>query len=121
MGFIKSVSGIERIVGGGFLAIITVLTFVECRRFFGWRFDEMGFDLREAYAEALVVLLVAVPVMLIVRRLLSRLHYLEGLLSVCAWCRKVDHGGEWIPMDQFLKLKFSTDTSHGIWKNAAIN
>ncbi len=69
---------------------------------------------RESALETLIVLLVAVPVMILTKRLVSRLYYLEGFLRVCAWCKKLEHNGEWIPLEEFFENKFQTKTSHGI-------
>jgi hypothetical protein len=64
--------------------------------------------------ETLIVLLVATPVMILTERLVSRLHHLEGFLRVCAWCKKLEHNGEWIPLEEFFERKFQTETSHGM-------
>jgi hypothetical protein len=69
---------------------------------------------REGVLETLTVLLVAIPVMIITKRIVSRLYYLEGFLRVCGWCKKLDHNGEWIPLEEFFDLNFQTKTSHGI-------
>ena len=69
---------------------------------------------QESVLETLTVLLVAIPVMILTRRIVSRLYYLEGFLRVCAWCKKLDHNGEWIPVPEFFERKFQTETSHGI-------
>jgi hypothetical protein len=69
---------------------------------------------RESTLETLIVLAVAIPVMILTKRLLSRLHYLEGFLRVCSWCKKLEHGGEWIALEEFFEQKFETMTSHGM-------
>lgn len=69
---------------------------------------------RESALETPIVLLVAIPVMIFTRRIVSRLYYLEGFLRVCAWCKKLEHNGEWIPMEEFFASKFQTKTSHGM-------
>lgn len=43
-----------------------------------------------------------------------RLHYLEEFVRVCAWCRKLNVGEEWIPVEEFFERKFETMTSHGM-------
>ncbi|HLP76300.1 MAG TPA: hypothetical protein VK327_05215 [Candidatus Paceibacterota bacterium] len=48
------------------------------------------------------------------RRILDRVHYLEGFLKVCAWCRQIDYKGNWIPLEEFMRQGFDTPTSHGI-------
>jgi hypothetical protein len=48
------------------------------------------------------------------RRILDRVKYLEGFLKVCAWCRRIDHKGRWMPLEDFMREGFDTPTSHGI-------
>jgi hypothetical protein len=69
---------------------------------------------RESTMETLIVILVAIPVMIITRRLLSRLQYLEGFLRVCAWCKKVNCDNKWISLEDFFQEKFAVQTSHGM-------
>ena len=69
---------------------------------------------RESALETLIVLLAATPVVILTKRLVSRLHHLEGFLRVCAWCKKLEHNGEWIPLEEFFERKFQTETSHGM-------
>lgn len=75
---------------------------------------ETVFNWRECVVETLVVIAVALPVMLLTRRLLVRLYYLEGFLRVCAWCKKLENNNEWIPIETFFKETFKTESSHGI-------
>lgn len=48
------------------------------------------------------------------RRALERLRYLEGFMIVCAWCRRIEYHGQWMPLEEFLQQGFDTPTSHGI-------
>lgn len=64
--------------------------------------------------ETTALVLVAVPTLLLSKRILDRLHYLEGFLRLCAWCHRVNVNGEWILVEEFLKRRLSTQTSHGI-------
>lgn len=50
------------------------------------------------------------------RRVLDRLRYLEGFMMVCAWCRRIDYKGRWMPLEEFLQQGFDTPTTHGICK-----
>src|SRR5256885_10121300 len=61
-----------------------------------------------------VVLVVWIVVHRLTSRVLARLHYLERMLRMCAWCRKINDGEEWVPMEQFFSTKFDTRTSHGM-------
>ena len=74
---------------------------------------------RESAMETVVVLLVWFAVHVVTKKLLARLHYLEEFLRVCAWCRKVSHGDEWLPVEQYFKQGFRIETSHGICPDCA--
>jgi len=52
-------------------------------------------------------------------RVLARLHYLERMLRMCAWCRKIGDGEEWVPMEQYFSNRFDTRTSHGVCPECA--
>jgi len=68
----------------------------------------------EAMMESFIVLCVAITVILYTRKLLDRLHYLEGFLRVCAWCKKVDNDGQWLELEAYFHQRFNTLTSHGM-------
>lgn len=72
-------------------------------------------DYREAALETAVILVVAIPVVLRTRRIVARLFYLEAFLKVCAWCHKVEHGGDWVPIAEFFEHRFDATTSHGMY------
>ena len=71
-------------------------------------------NIREAVLETLVVLLVAVPILIHTRRVVSRPFYFEGFLRVCAWCKNVENHGDWIPVGEFFEKRFETPASHGM-------
>ena len=101
--------------GFGFLLII-VLSWIneltEFSQFFGG--TEYIPNWRESVLETLIVLLVAFPVMIITKRIVSRLYYLEGFVHLCAWCKKLEHNDEWLPLEEFFERQFQTQTSHGM-------
>ena len=67
----------------------------------------------ESVLETVIIALVAIPVLVLTRRLVLRLHYLEEFLRVFGWCRKLNAGNEWIP-GEFFERTFDTRTSHGM-------
>jgi hypothetical protein len=69
---------------------------------------------RESALETGIVAAIGIVVMIHTRRLLSRLHYLERFVRVCAWCKKLKLNGEWVPLEQFFETRFQTETSHGM-------
>jgi len=55
-------------------------------------------------------------------RALQNVHELEGLLPVCAWCKKIrDEEGYWQELEAYLKPRISTSFSHGICPACAKN
>ena len=100
----------------GFLAIIALSWLNELlglpRLLFGS--EHQGGWWHESLLETTIILVVAVPVVLLTRRLATRLHYLEEFLRLCAWCRKLHLDNEWVPVEEFLQRKFDSRTSHGI-------
>lgn len=71
-------------------------------------------NLGESAMETVVVLITATPILLLSRRLASRLFYLEKFLKICAWCKRVDVGDRWVPMDMYLAAGFGQKTTHGM-------
>ena len=61
-----------------------------------------------------VIACVWAVVHLATHRLLKRLHHLEEYRRVCAWCRKMDHQGKWVTMEDYFKTAFATHASHGV-------
>jgi hypothetical protein len=69
---------------------------------------------REAATETVTILCVATPVLMLTRRLLTRLFYLESFLRVCAWCKRISRGDQWVSLEDYLTTGFDTKTTHGI-------
>ena len=76
--------------------------------------DHASMEWEGPILETTVLLLVAIPTVVLTRRIVSRLHYLEGFLRLCAWCHRVECNGQWLSIEEFLKRRLSTRTSHGI-------
>jgi hypothetical protein len=64
--------------------------------------------------KSVVIICVWAAVHISTRRLLKRLYYLEDYLRICAWCRKMDHDGAWVTMEDYFGSAFATKTSHGV-------
>ncbi len=71
-------------------------------------------DYRQSTLQMLLVLAVWLLVARSTGRVLARLRYLESFMRVCAWCRRIEHKGQWVHFEEFLKEGFDTPTSHGI-------
>lgn len=68
----------------------------------------------EGGVETAAILAVAIPTLLLTRRLMSRLFFLEGFLTVCAWCRKINDEERWISMEDYFSSGLRMRTSHGM-------
>ena len=62
----------------------------------------------------LIISAVWAAVHIATRQLLKRLHHLEEYLRICAWCRKMDHSGHWVTMEEYFQSAFATHASHGV-------
>jgi hypothetical protein len=71
-------------------------------------------DWRDTAAQTLVIIYVWAIVFGLTKRLVARLHHLEGLLRVCAWCRRVGHNGQWLKMEKYFAEGFHIQTTHGM-------
>jgi hypothetical protein len=70
-----------------------------------WRYGVM---------ESVIILLIWTFVFSITRRLLQKVRYLEGMLRVCAWCRKVGQGDKWMSLEDYFAKDLQIGTTHGI-------
>jgi len=69
---------------------------------------------RDGFIETLLILLTWAFVYSLTKRLVERLHYLEGMLKICAWCRKVGHEDRWMRLEDYFAEDFHIDTTHGV-------
>lgn len=79
---------------------------------FGGRATER--DWRDTAAQTLVIIYVWAIVFGLTKKLVDHLHHLEGLLRVCAWCRRVGHNGRWLKMERYFAEGFHIQTTHGM-------
>lgn len=49
--------------------------------------------------------------------LLSRMR--QGLLTICAWTKRIQHDGHWISVDEFLSKQLGFQLTHGISEEGA--
>jgi hypothetical protein len=75
---------------------------------------------RESLLETLMILPLALTIIYCTRKVFSRMRYLEGLLPVCANCKKVrDEQGNWQPMETYIQSRSAARFSHGICPQCA--
>jgi hypothetical protein len=76
--------------------------------------NPFAFMFQRSTLEILLVLGVWFLVSNSTRRVMERVRYLEKFMRVCAWCRKINHQGEWMKLERFMEQGFDTPTTHGI-------
>jgi hypothetical protein len=91
----------------------------------GLTFDEPQ-DAFQAWALAadFVTFMAAASGLLVIRRVSERetqaeLRRLRGLLSVCAWCRKISDDGNWVSLERYIVTHERSDLTHGICPSCA--
>lgn len=104
----------------GFFIIIMLSWIVEAFHLPHLMYDEsITFSWPRVLIRTGVVLAIWIWVHIATNRLLDRLHGLEEFLRVCAWCRKVGHGSDWLTMEEYFGSQFGRSTSHGICPECA--
>jgi hypothetical protein len=100
----------------GFLGIMAICYFNDLLKLPSLIFSDhpFAFVYRRSTLEILLVLAVWLLVSASTRRILERLRYLEKFMRVCAWCRKINYHGQWMPLEDFMRHGFDTPTTHGI-------
>ena len=99
-----------------FLMIILLCFLDDLLRLPSLIFSDHAFSLvyRQSTLQMLLVLAVWLLVSNSTRRLVKTVERLQNFMRVCAWCRRIDYKGEWMPLEQFMEQGFDTPTTHGI-------
>ena len=100
----------------GFLGIMVISYLDELLKLPTLLFSEhpFAFLFRRSTLDILLILAVWFLVSTSTRRILERIRYLEKFMRVCAWCRRINFKGEWMPLEEFMRQGFDTPTTHGI-------
>lgn len=48
------------------------------------------------------------------RALARKIKFLEGLLSICMFCKKIRQAGQWIALEEYISGHSAVEFSHGI-------
>jgi hypothetical protein len=68
----------------------------------------------ESLFETVVVSALACFVALFTRRVLKRIRYLEGLLPICSFCKKIRVGEKWVPVERYIGERSYAYFSHSL-------
>jgi hypothetical protein len=75
---------------------------------------------RESLFESIFILILGAAIIHFTRKVFQRMKYLEGILPVCASCKKIrDEKGVWHPIESYIRDKSSAEFSHGICPDCA--
>jgi hypothetical protein len=106
---------------GGFLLIVAIIWMDELldlpHLMLGAAPTPVGWG--EGLLESLLTVAVGVAVIAITYRAFRRIEYLESLIVMCAWCRRVRSGRDWVSVEDFLERQHQSLTSHGICEGCA--
>jgi hypothetical protein len=70
---------------------------------------------RESLFESVCIIILGAVIIRFTRCLFQRMRYLEGILPVCASCKKIgDEEGNWRPIESYVHERSEAEFSHGI-------
>jgi hypothetical protein len=69
----------------------------------------------ESIAETVIVLILAIITILVTRKLLRRIKYLEGFIRMCSVCNKVydKYRAQWVELKDYLNKNYELEFTHG--------
>jgi hypothetical protein len=104
-----------------FLAIVAIIWLDELLDLPHLLFGTTPTPLRlgEGFLESILTMAVGIGVVLVTWRAFRRIEYLESLIVMCAWCRRVREGGDWVTVELFLERQHHAQTTHGICDTCA--
>ena len=70
-------------------------------------------DILISLIQTALICLLAAFVCITQIRSMRRLNFLEGLLPVCSFCKKIRKEGKWIPIEEYVRNHSEADFSHG--------
>ncbi len=73
----------------------------------------------ESLMETVVLVVFGSLILWATYSLLRRIRYLEGFLHVCAFCKKIEVGHEWVPIEQYVADHSGARFSHSFCPECA--
>jgi len=74
---------------------------------------------QESIFETCIALALCIVIIIISWSFMKRIKYLEGLLSVCSFCKKIRVGKDWVPIEKYIRDHSEADFSHGLCPGCA--
>jgi hypothetical protein len=111
--FTKKIMGFEL---AGFTVVIMILWLDEILDIpavvFGGQATPINYT--ESLFETVLVAVLAAIVVTMTNRLLERIQYLEGILPVCSFCKKIRVEDQWVPIEVYIRDHSAVEFSHSL-------
>ena len=76
-------------------------------------------DIYETAFETIVIVLIASFIVPMTVKLIGRIKYLEGFMTICASCKKIKIDGHWVQIEKVISDQSNLRFSHGICPGCA--
>jgi len=78
------------------------------------------FNWQESLLESVFIAVLGVAIVRVTALLFARMRHLEGILPICAACKKIrDEGGHWHTVECYVRDRTEAEFSHGICPECA--
>jgi hypothetical protein len=75
---------------------------------------------RESFFESVCILLLGIIIIRFTSTIIKRMKYLEGILPVCASCKRIrDSNDHWHQIESYIRERSDVEFSHGICPDCA--
>jgi len=77
--------------------------------------DPTPFNWVESAIESVILLTLGAAMLIWTRRIIKRIRYLEGLVSVCSFCKRIRvEPDKWVPIEVYISERSDAEFSHGL-------
>lgn len=73
----------------------------------------------ESTIESAFVAILGIAAIVLSNYYLRKIKQLEGILPVCAVCKKIREGDEWVPFEKYVREHSAADFTHGLCPECA--
>ncbi len=82
--------------------------------------ESIPLNWRESFFESVCILILGVVMIRFTNEIFQRMKYLEGILPVCASCKKIrDEKDNWHQIESYIRERSDAEFSHGICPECA--
>ncbi|MGA1843663.1 MAG: hypothetical protein ACMUIS_03765 [bacterium] len=71
-------------------------------------------NVTESILETVIIAFLVTILVVVTLRLLRKIKYLEGLLHMCVFCKRIRSNGDWLAIEQFIGDHSHAEFSHGL-------